>query len=48
MTEFLHLQKPADKTSAIEPELKRVQDEEMGLTSCALIVWRAKVCSPEE
>jgi hypothetical protein len=48
MKEFWHLQKPADKTSTIKAELKRVQDEEMALTSCALTEWRAKVCSPEE
>ena len=48
MKEFWHFQKPADKTSAIEAELKRAQDEEMVLTSCALAEWRAKVCSPEE
>ena len=48
MKELWHLQKPADKTSAIEAELKRAQDEEMALTSCALTEWRAKVCSPEE
>ena len=40
--------KSADKTSAIEAELKRAQDEDMVLTSCALTEWRAKVCSPEE
>ena len=48
MKEFWHLQKPADKTSAIEVELKRAQDEDMVLISCALTEWRAKVCSPEE
>jgi hypothetical protein len=48
MKEFWHLQKPADKTSTIKAELKRVQDEEMALTSCALTEWQAKVCSPEE
>jgi hypothetical protein len=48
MKEFWHLQKPADKTSAIEAVLKRAQDEEMAPTSCALTEWRAKVCSSEE
>ena len=48
MKEFWHLQKPAKKTSAIEVELKRAQDEEMALTSCVLTEWRATVCSPEE
>ena len=48
MKEFWHLQKLADKTCAIEAELRSAQYEEMALTSCALTEWRANVCSPEE